>query len=195
MKPGCAIVLAISLAIWGDAPAASSEIKTLPGREGRAIIQILGQIEFGDADLFIAAVKRVNAAGKAVESVRLNSTGGRLVEGAKLAGAIRVGRLSTSVGPGAVCASACFLAFAAGDPKFAGDGALIGVHKASDRGGRETALSDAATLSMARFARELGVPSPIIARMVSTPPDLLDLVQSRISGCNVFSFGATIVRG
>jgi hypothetical protein len=170
MKPRYAIVLATALAAYCGTPAASSEIKALPGREGHVVIQIRGQIEPGDADLFVTAVKRANTAGKAIESVQLNSTGGRLVEGAQLAAAIKLARLSTSVGPGAVCASACFLAFAAGDPKFAGDGALIGVHKASDTGGRETALSGAATLSMARFARELGVPSLIIRRMVSTPP-------------------------
>jgi hypothetical protein len=138
-----------------------------------------GQIEPGDADLFVAAVKRADAAGKTIETVQLNSTGGRLVEGARLAGTIKVGGLSTSVGPGAVCASACFLAFAAGDPKFTGDGAFIGVHKASDRGGHETALSDAATLSMARFARELGVSSPIIGRMVSTPPRQIVWLDTR----------------
>jgi hypothetical protein len=190
MKPGCAIGLAIALALHCGTPVASSEIKTLPGREGRVVIQILGRIELGDADLFITTVKRTNAAGKAIENVQLNSTGGRLVEGAKLAGAIKVGRFSTSVGPGAVCASACFLAFAAGEPKFAGDGALIGVHKASDQGGRETALSDTATLSMARFARELGVPSPIIGRMVSTPPRQIVWLDTQ----DLRSMGVKIVR-
>jgi hypothetical protein len=133
------------------------------------VIEISGQIAPGDADVFIGAVKRANAAGKVVESVQLNSTGGILLEGARLAEAIRVGKISTTVAQGAVCASACFLAFAAGGPKFAGYGALIGVHKASDKGGRETAASGEATLLMARFARELGVPSAIIARMLSTP--------------------------
>jgi hypothetical protein len=86
----------------------------------------------------------------------------------KLAAAIREGRISTTVSQGAVCASACFLAFAAGDPKFAGEGAHIGVHKASERGGRETVLSDAVTVSMGRFANELGVPTAITRRMVKT---------------------------
>jgi hypothetical protein len=56
---------------------------------------------------------------------------------------------------------------------------LIGVHKVSDKGGRETALSGAATLSMARFARELGVHSPIIGRMVSTPPKQIVWLDTR----------------
>ncbi len=190
MKPGGAIVLATAFAVFCGTPAVSSEIKTLPGKAGRVIIQILGQIELGDADLFITAVKRAGAAGKAIESVQLNSTGGRLVEGAKLAAAIKVAGLSTRVAPGAVCASACFLAFAAGDPKFAGEDALIGVHKAADKGGLETALSGAATLSMARFARELGVPSPIIGQMVSTPPKQIVWLDMK----DLRSMGVKIVR-
>ncbi|MBR0939104.1 hypothetical protein [Bradyrhizobium jicamae] len=103
---------------------------------------------------------------------------------------IKVAGFSTSVSPGAVCASACFLAFAAGDPRFAGEGAMIGVHKASERGGQETALSDAATLSMARFARELGVPSPIIGQMVSTPPRQIAWLDAR----ELRSMGVRIIR-
>jgi hypothetical protein len=110
------------------------------------------------------------ASGKIVEYVQLNSAGGKLVEGVKLATAIREGKISTAVGQGAVCASACFLAFAAGDPKFAGDGARIGVHRASLKGGQETVLSEAVTTSMGSFAKELGVPSGIVGRMLKTSP-------------------------
>jgi hypothetical protein len=169
MKPSATLLLGIAFAICFGAPASSATIKTMPGKDGRVAIQIFGQIAEGDADVFISAVKQANAAGKVVDSVQLNSTGGKLLDGARLAAVIKIAKLSTTVAQGAVCASACFLAFAAGDPKFVGYGALIGVHKASDKGGRETAASGEATLSMARFAKELGVPSAIIARMLSTP--------------------------
>jgi len=169
MKPSAATLLGIVIAIYLGAPASSATIKSVPGKDRRIVIQISGQIAAGDADVFINAVKQANAAGKVVQSVQLNSTGGSLLEGARLAGVIKVGKIPTVVAQGAVCASACFLAFAAGDPKFAGYGALIGVHKASDKGGRETAASGEATLLMGRFAKELGVPSAIIARMLSTP--------------------------
>jgi hypothetical protein len=152
------------------------------------IIQISGQITAGDADAFISEVKQAKAAGKLVENVQLNSTGGSLLEGARLAGTIREGKISTTVGQGAVCASACFLAFAAGDPKFVGDGAQIGVHKASEKGGRETVLSDAVTVSMARFAKELGVPSAIIGRMVKTPSRQIVWLNSQ----DLQSMGVTV---
>src|SRR5713226_7579164 len=149
-SPGRAIFLGIAVAICCGAPASSAAIKSLPGKHG-LVIQLSGQITDGDADAFISEVKRANAAGKIVENVQLNSTGGKLLEGVKLAAAIREGKISTSVGQGAVCASACFLAFAAGDPKFAGDGARIGVHRASLKGSQETVLSEAVSFSMGTF--------------------------------------------
>jgi hypothetical protein len=148
----------------------SAEIKSAVGKNGQVVVAIVGEIVPGDADSFAAAVKQANEAGKLVANVRLNSEGGNLLEGVKLADAIRYGKISTNVGKSATCASACFLAFAAGNTKFASYGAQIGVHGASDQSGNETTQSGAATVSMAKIARDLGVPSAIIGRMVVTPP-------------------------
>jgi hypothetical protein len=114
--------------------------------------------------------KQANDAGKFVANIRLNSEGGNLLEGVKLADAIRFGKMSTNVGKNSTCASACFLMFASGSTKFASYGAQIGIHGASDETGRETVSSNAATVSMAKVAKELGVPPAIIGRMVVTPP-------------------------
>jgi hypothetical protein len=48
---------------------------------------------------------------------------------------------------------------------------MVGVHGASDENGNETIEAGAATVSMARIVRELGVPAAIIGKMVVTPPD------------------------
>jgi hypothetical protein len=148
-----------------------AEIKSISGKDGRVAISITGELNPGDTDVFKAAIKQANDAGKFVANVRLNSMGGNLLEGVRLAEAIRFGKMSTNVGKASVCASACFLVFAAGNTKFASYGAQIGVHGASDQQGQETIQSGAATVSMARVAKELGVPSAIIGRMVVTPPD------------------------
>jgi len=170
MKLSKAGWLGIVLTLGIGAPAFAASIKGIPGKRGSVIIQVSGMIGLGDGEALIGALKKAEAAGKPIESVQLNSSGGNLGEGAKLATAIKLAKLSTVVPSGAVCASACFLAFAAGEQKFAGEGALIGVHKAAEKGGVETKQSSAATALMGQFARELGVPSSIIARMVSTPP-------------------------
>jgi|SRR6516164_5748972 len=95
--------------------------------------------------------------------MRFNSLGGSLIEAAKLASIIRYAKVATVVANGAKCASACFIAFAAGTEKFVSYTASVGVHGASDNVGRE---SGDATVSMARIVRDLGVPEGIIGKMV-----------------------------
>jgi hypothetical protein len=78
------------------------------------IISISGEFVEGDTDASKLSIKAANDAEKFVSGVRLNSVGGNLLEGVKLADAIRFAKVATNVGQGAQCASACFLAFAAG---------------------------------------------------------------------------------
>lgn len=167
----CAGLSGLAMVVLSPLVAAAADIKSAPGKDGRVTIVIAGEIVPGDADTFSIAVKQANSAGKLVANVRLNSEGGNLLEGVKLADAVRYGKMSTNVGKNATCASACFLVFAAGSTKFATYDARVGVHGASDEDGSETVQSGAATISMARIAKELGVPSAIIGRMVVTPPN------------------------
>lgn len=182
-----ALLGALAAAMATQAMAASLKPSTM--KDGRIVILISGEITEGDSDAFKAAVKAANDAGKLVSSVRLNSPGGNLYEGAKLADAVRFGKMATNVGHGATCASACFLIFAAGEAKFANYSAQIGVHGASDENGAETVQSGAATVSMARIAKELGVPPAIIGRMVVTSPS--DMVW--LSPADLQSMGTSMV--
>lgn len=182
-------VATLALTAGRVSTAVAAEIKSLSGKDGRAIIVLTGEIVSGDTETFTAAVKQANDAGKLVANIRLNSQGGNLLEGVQLADAVRFGKISTNVGKNAVCASACFLVFAAGATKFANYTAQIGVHGASDEAGNETAASEAATVSMAKVAKELGVPSAIIGRMVVTPP--VEMVW--LSPQDLQSMGVTMV--
>jgi hypothetical protein len=103
VKCGRAILLGAVFAIYFGALATSATIRTLVGKEGRVVMQIFGQFELGDADVFIGTVKQATAAGKLADRVQLNLTGGKLGEGAKLAAVIKLGRMATFVGSGAVC--------------------------------------------------------------------------------------------
>jgi hypothetical protein len=144
------------------------------------------RLSVADTETLKAAIKATNDAGKRVASLRLNSIGGNLLEGVKLADIVRFAKMATNVGQGATCASACFLVFAAGETKFASYSAKIGVHGASDQAGEE---SGDATVSMARVAKELGVPPAIIGRMVVTPPS--EMVW--LSPTDLQSMGATMI--
>src|SRR5882757_3916314 len=112
------VLLGLVATMCVGAPAFAATITSAPGKNGSIVIQIDGQIGAGDADVFNQIVQRAVDSGKQIASVRLNSSGGKLDEGAKLAFTIRFGKLATVVASDAVCASACFLAFAAGEPKF-----------------------------------------------------------------------------
>jgi hypothetical protein len=183
------ILLGLMTAVISLDEMAAAEIKPNAAKDGRLSISITGEILPGDAEAFSQVVKQANDAGKFVANIRLNSDGGNLLEGVKLADAVRFGKMSTNVGKTATCASACFLVFAAGATKFVSYGAQIGVHGASDETGRETVSSEAATVSMAKVAKDLGVPPAIIGRMVVTPPN--DMVW--LSPDELQSMGATMV--
>ena len=114
-----------------------------------------GKMETGDAATLKNLIKAANADHKLVSGIRLNSPGGSLGEGAKLAEIIRYGKIATVVPSGAQCASACFLIFATGPEKYASCTANVCVHGASNQSGLE---EGSATISMGRAIKELGIP-------------------------------------
>jgi hypothetical protein len=66
-------------------------------KDGRTIILLSGEIVEGEADTLKASIKTANDVGKLVSGVRLNSPGGNLVEGLKLADAVRFAKVATNV--------------------------------------------------------------------------------------------------
>jgi hypothetical protein len=154
------------------------------------VIAFDGDVEEGDTGTLEALIKSINDNGRLVSVVRLNSDGGSLAESVKLADLIRRARLSTAVIEGSRCASACFIVFAGGVEKLVSYSASIGVHGASDRSGKETLHSNAATVSMARLLTTFGVPSDIIGKLVVTGPEkIIWLTPAELS-----SMGATMTR-
>jgi hypothetical protein len=106
-----------------------------------------------------------------VATIRLNSTGGNILEALKIAELIRTGKIASAVLSKTTCASACFIILSAGSEKYVHYTAAVGVHGASEAEGGETTEAKAATVTMARVLKELGVPPAILGKMVTTPPD------------------------
>jgi len=182
------VILGLLCAICLSAGAGAAALLEETLRSGHVALHLVGRIESKDAASFVAAVNKLTGAGKHIDVVSLNSTGGQLEEGALIAGAIKASRLATRVEDGALCASACFLAFAAGDPRTAHPNAYIGVHQAADHDGRQSYKSREATRAMVEFARQLGVSSTITDKMGRTPSDSLEWLSSR----DLRSMGATV---
>src|SRR5258708_27609865 len=131
--------LLLATSIGSDADAAS--ISSSATDQGKVLLTFNGLISPGDTGRLTAAARTVFELRRTIAGVRLNSPGGDLAEGLRLAGIVRDGKMSTIVPDGAVCASACFVVFAAGSERIAGYGARVGVHGASDLSGHETAQS------------------------------------------------------
>jgi hypothetical protein len=159
------VIALCGVALVSGANAASLQSTT--SKDGKVIVELNGPIAAGDSKQLEDLIRSANTAKRVVYAVRLNSPGGSLLEGVKLAVLIRNGKIATSVTSGSKCASACFIAFAAGTEKFVHYAGAVGVHGASDKSGRE--VGDA-TVSMARISKELGVPASIIGKMVVTRP-------------------------
>jgi len=98
--------IVISCAIPSVTSAAT--FKSVATKDGGTIILLSGEIVEGDTDTLKASIKTVNDAGKLVSGVRLNSPGGNLLEGLKLADAVRFAKVATNVAGSATCASAKF---------------------------------------------------------------------------------------
>jgi hypothetical protein len=155
----------------------------------RALVLVEGQITPGDAHSLQAYIESSRTSALKVTMVSFNSPGGNLEEGYKIATEIIRARLATEVESEKICASACFFAFAAGTTKWTAPGARVGVHGAADANGIQSGTAASATIVMARWAaKELGIPSDIIGKMVMTPPS--DIIW--LSNTELASMGAQI---
>jgi hypothetical protein len=182
------VFLVIGPFVCSARPCAAATLTSYTSKEGKVVVILAGEIALGDTEQLQRIIKSANDLGKIVSAVRLNSTGGNLLEGVKLADGIRFGKIASVVPNGSTCASACFIAFAAGADKYASYGASIGVHGASEKNGQETEGSNSATVAMAKIVKELRVPADIIGRMVVTPPEQMVWLSPN----NLRAMGTTI---
>ena len=172
VREGRALRLA-ALAAWtflGSEPVRSATVGHVTLKGGGEIIDLVGQIEPGDAAKLGGFVRSYLASGTGIVGLRLDSPGGDLNEALKIIDLVQNANLPTIIGNGSTCASACFAIFASGVQKYASIDARIGVHGASVKGGKETSQSQAATVRLAKILRTLGVSATVIGKMVVTPP-------------------------
>jgi len=176
------------LAIFNVLPVSGAVIESRASADGTVAISIAGEIVEGDAEALRLEIQTAQFANFSISEIQLNSIGGSLYEGTGLARVVRTASLNTRVAERNICASVCFLVFAAGSTKSVQNGARVGVHAATMASG---AISIKATESMGRIAKLLGVPSEIIGRMVSTPASQMFW----LNGANLALMGAVITDG
>ena len=143
-------------------PVSAADLTTTLSRENRTIVLLNGELADGDAGRLRDIVRGSVSSGRPVSGIRLNSPGGSLVEGVRLAGVIQNAKIATVIASGATCAAACFIAFVAGNQKFVSATATVGVPGAANS-------QDAAgeVPAIVRVVRELGLLDSIVEKMLA----------------------------
>ena len=146
------------------APSTGMEISRVASCSGEDVLKLRGDIEPGDYMKF-----RSQFAGqRRIVGLDLDSPGGSLHEGFRIATLTRQKKLSTYVSK--ECDSACAFIFLLGRKRYVSKDAKIGVHAVGDGYGGEDAGTMRDTIQFARLSAKFGIPSSTIGKMVTTPP-------------------------
>lgn len=152
-------------------------------------IMIVGELDYGDELKFAnLALQFPNAL------VFLSSPGGNLVAGMEIGKAIRLRGYSTVVLKDSVCASACALAWLAGQKRLMQQGAKIGFHAAFTA--RSETPDGPANALVGAYLTQLGLPpSAIIYATEAQPLDMqwLTIEDAERVGIEVESFDVPVV--
>jgi len=157
-------ILTIFLAMGIAEPCLSMEISRVASCAGGDVLQLRGDIEAGDYVKFRSHFDDE----RRIVGLDLDSPGGSLYEGFRIATLTRERRLSTFVAK--ECDSACAFIFLLGTKRYASSEAKIGVHAVGNDYGGEDNGTIRDTIHFARLSAKLGIPSATIGKMVTTPP-------------------------
>lgn len=174
------VTLAAATCLLLSQPAWAAQFSQTNAADGRSAIVLSGDITRGDADRFTQYIEE-NFVKKrrTLTALYLNSSGGYLEEGGRIAEIVHRIDLATVVGDSAQCLSACFLILAASTQRIIGVHASLGVHSAAmdpeQLGGKsaEDMAAMAETLWLARLYRKYGVPDSVVVGMLTTLPTSL----------------------
>lgn len=167
----------------GTTAGAAAEISVVPAGPEITLVVVSGEFTAGDAQAFRALTSGLRNA-----AVLLEGPGGILVEGLDIGRAINSRGFATGVGPGAVCSSACALAWAGGSPRYMAPNALIGFHAAYEDPGGEAMTSSVGNALVGAYLSEIGFREEGIIFATSAGPDgmlWLDLLSADALGIPV----------
>lgn len=161
------ILLIISLSA---VPCAGMEISRVTRCTGD-VLKVRGDIQAGDYVKF----RSYFGDQRRIAGLDLNSPGGALDEGFRIAALTRQKRLSTFVSK--ECDSACAFIFLVGKKRYASKEAKIGVHAVGNDYGNEDSGTIRDTIWFARLFAKFGIPSSTIGKMVTTPPSKITFLD------------------
>lgn len=150
--------------------------------EPGGVLALTGTIDPGS---FARVEAEVTARGEYVKTVALDSPGGAVEDAIKIGALFEVEGFTTTVAPGALCASSCPLIFAGGKERIASRQSAIGVHQIytmAEAGqlptgvravGSAMAEVQKTTAAITRYLETTGVDPAIWLFALDTPPSKL----------------------
>jgi hypothetical protein len=162
------LLIAALLATTAYHPARAEVTSVLPDNSKTAeVIVITGEIKYEDDKVLANVLSTIARKGHSVRGVVFDSEGGNVIAAAGMADLIHHNGYNTYVHEGSVCASACFLAWAAGKERYFRGNAQIGVHNVTIKG-EENADAAKVTLVMIKCLKDYGVTAEILGKLAST---------------------------
>jgi len=175
-------ILIIALTVAISEPCAGMEISRVTDCAGGDVLRLRGDVTPGDYVKF----RSYFAEQRRIVGLDLDSPGGSLYEGFRIAILTRQKRLSTYVSK--ECDSACAFVFLMGRKRYVSKEAKIGVHAVGNDDGSEDRGAIQDTIHFARLFAKLGIPSSTIGKMVATPPRKITyLDQSDLASLKVIA--------
>ncbi len=135
------------------------------------IYELKGRLGSGSYDRFRKSVTRMKPV-----LIVLDGPGGRLLEAILIGREIRRRGIATAIRKNRTCASACAVIYLSGRKKYAGQGAAIGLHSASDGEGHRDV---AANRFMLNYLGKVGVPAPLLRSVLTAAPNTMRWLDER----------------
>jgi hypothetical protein len=161
-----ALAGAVALAV----PARALEFAAHPVGEHTVAVSVWGIVKVGDSRRFAEFFAHLDSGVRYISLVAFNSHGGDLEEALAIATMIHHEGFRTGITNGAVCSSACFWMFMAGNHRTMGQNGRLGVHSVSVNG-RETDSTLASTADLVRYGHALGIPDTVLIKLLVTQQD------------------------
>ncbi len=148
--------------------------------EPGGVLALTGTVDVGAAQRFS---DELMVRGEYVRTIALDSPGGSVSDALAIGALIREKGFSTSVAPGALCASSCPLIFAGGTERFASRDSAVGVHQiyaaqaslplSTTIRDSSLAMADAqrTTALISRHLAAMGVDAALWLHALETPPE------------------------
>jgi hypothetical protein len=156
-------VVAAAHLVAASAHAADISVRP-PGAAGMPLVIVSGTIAPGDGETFKQKVASLTKA-----TVGFHSPGGHLLSGITIGETIHAKKFSTYVPTDAWCASACAIAWLAGQTRFMGPGARIGFHAAFSAATRQ--VTGVGNALMGAYLNKIGLPSRAVIYISKAPPN------------------------